>query len=216
MKNLKTPLGIIGLLYIVFGLVMNMWMFVGAWWPTYLYFISIGIGIFLLLINGLTKRLPKFKIWQTLIGISPVVAFYIFIQVNKASDDVFTIPANYKGTIAVIYGQDNGGEKEYENGKRLYRIPKNGVLKTQFELKGETANFGDYYYLTDKGQRIRIESFPYDQPFPDSTKIYVHNWQLGSASDSDGNKFKYQQATIGTKTDSFETDIFKILNNKIK
>lgn len=211
MKRLKTPLGIIGLLYIVFGLVMNIWMFIGAWWPTYLYFLSIGIGIFLLLINGLTKGLPKFKIWQTLIGILPIVAFFIFIQVTKASDDIFIIPADFKGTIVVIYGQENGTEKEYENGKRLYRIPQNGILNTQFELKGETANFGEYYYLTDNGQRVRIESFPYDKPFPDSTKIYVHNWHLGSASDSEGNKFKCQQATIGTKTDSFETDIFKLI-----
>jgi len=134
--------------------------------------------------------------------------------VNKASDDIFIIPEDFKGTIAVIYGQENGTEKEYENGKRLYRIPQNGILKTQFELKGETANFGEYYYLTDNGQRIRIESFPYDQPFPDSNKIYVHTWHLGSASDSEGNKFKYQQATIGTKTDSYKTDIFKILKTK--
>ncbi len=211
MKRLKTPLGIIGLLYIVFGLVMNIWMLIGAWWPTYLYFLSIGIGIFLLLINGLTKRLPRFKIWQTLIGISPIVAFFIFIQVTKASDDIFIIPADFKGTIAVIYGQENSTEKEYEDGKRLYRIPQDGILKTQFKLKGETANFGEYYYLTDNGQRVRIESIPYDNPFPDSTKIYVHNWQLGSASDSEGNKFKYQKATIGTKIDSFETDIFKLI-----
>ena len=177
MKNLKTPLGIIGLLYIVFGLVMNIWMFIGAWWPTYLYLLSIGIGIFLLLINGLTKRLPRFKIWQTLIGISPIVAFFIFIQVTKASDDIFIIPADFKGTIAVIYGQENGTEKKYENGKRLYLIPQNGILKTQFELKGETANFGEYYYQTEDGQRIRISSFPYYENFPDSTKIYVHSWQ---------------------------------------
>jgi len=130
---------------------------------------------------------------------------------TKASDDIFIMTADFKGTIAVIYGQENGTEKEYENGKRLYRIPQNGILKTQFELKGETANFGEYYYLTDDGQRIRIRSFPYYENFPDSTKSYVHSWQLGSATDSEGNKFKYQQATIGTKSDSFETDIFKLI-----
>lgn len=186
-------------------------MFIGAWWPTYLYFLAIGIGIFFLLINGLTKELPNFKLWQTILGISPVIAFYIFIQVNKASEDVFIIPENFKGTIAIVYGQENGNEKEFENGKRLYRIPKNGILKTQFELKGETANFGEYYFETDEDKRIRIKSFPYDQPFPDSKKIYVHNWNLGNASDSEGNKFTYQTATIGTKTDNFETDIFKLL-----
>ena len=211
MKNLKTPLGIIGLIYIIFGLVMNIWMFIGGWWPTYLYFISIGIGILFLLINGLTKRLPKFKIWQLLLGISPVIAFYVFIQVNKSSEDIFIINDNFKGTIVIIYGQENGKEKEFEKDKRIYRIPNNGILKTKFELKGEVASFGKYYYETEQNQKLRLETFPFDKPFPDSTKIYVHSWQLGNATDSEGHKFTYQQATIGNKTDTLETDIFKLL-----
>jgi len=186
-------------------------MFLGAWWPTYLYFIVMGVGVFFLLINRLTKRIPRFKFWQVIIGITPIIVFYTFIQINKASEDIFIVQDNYKGTIAVIYGQKDGTEKELENGKRLYRIPKNGILKTQFNLKGETASFGEYYYETDQNERIRIESFPFDQPFPDSTKNYVHNWRLGSSADSDGNKFKYQQATIGSKTDTFEMNIFKLL-----
>jgi len=190
---------------------MNIWMFLGEFWPTYLYFISMGIGFFFLLINGLTKILPKFKIWQFIIGILPVIVFYAFIQINKSSVDIFIIENNFRGTFAIIYGQKNGAEKEFKNDKRIYRIPNNGILKTQFELKGEVASFGDYYYEVDQKQRIKLESFPFDKQFPDSTKIYVHNWQLGNATDSDGNKFTYQQATIGSKTDSFETDIFKLL-----
>ncbi|MBL3655330.1 DUF6843 domain-containing protein [Fulvivirga sediminis] len=213
MKNLKTPLGIIGILYIFFGLVMNIWMFIDAGWPTYLYFLSIGLGIFFILINGLIKKFRRFKIWQALIGISPVLVYCIFIQVNKPSDDVFIIPANFSGTIVLIYRQEDGAKKEYENRKRIYRIPQNGILKTQFDLKGESAKFGEYYFLTDNGDIVKIEFFPYNQPFPDSTKIYVYNWDLGSASGSDGNKFSYQQVTIGAKTDSFETDLYKLIEN---
>ena len=211
MKNLKTPLGIIGLLYIIFGLVMNVWMFIGEWWPTYLYFISIGIGVLFLLISGLTKRLPRFKIWQLTIGITPILVFYLFIQINKSSEDIFIIQENFKGQIVVIYGQPDGAKKEFEKDKRLYRIPKDGILKTQFKLKGDVASFGEYYYQNDQNKRIKLETFPYYESFPDSTKIYVHNWQLGNTVDSDGNKFTYQQATIGSKTDTFETDVFKIL-----
>jgi len=81
---------------------MNIWMFVDAWWPTYLYFIAMGIGIFFLLINGLTKRIPSFKLWQTIMGISPIIVFYVFIHANMASEDIFIIQENFKGTIAVI------------------------------------------------------------------------------------------------------------------
>ena len=190
---------------------MNVWMFIGEWWPTYLHFISMGIGILFLLINGLTKRLPKFKIWQLLLGISPVIAFYVFIQINKSSEDIFIINDNFKGTIVIIYGQENGTKKEFEKDKRIYRIPNSGILKTKFELKGEVASFGEYYYETEQNQRISLETFPYDKPFPDSTKIYVHSWQLGNTTDSDGNKLTYQQATIGSKNDTLETDIFKLL-----
>lgn len=186
-------------------------MFVGGGWPTYFYFITMGIGIVFLLINRLTKRIPRFKLWQTIIGITPIVGFYFFIQVNKSSEDIFIIQDNYKGTIAVIYGQKNGMKKEFENGKRVYRIPKSGTLKTQFDPKGAYTNFGEYYYETDKNERIIIEYFPTEQEFPDSTKMYVYNWQVGSAIDSEGNKFDYQQATIGRKKDTSENDIFNLL-----
>ncbi len=81
MKNLTTPLGLFGLAYLIYGLVMNIRMFTEQMWPTYLFFISMGIGVFFLAINKLTKRLPKFQFWQIIIGLLPVTAFYLHMKV---------------------------------------------------------------------------------------------------------------------------------------
>lgn len=213
MKNLKTPLGIIGLIYILFGMVMNGWMIIDQWWPTGIFLIAVGIGIVLLFINVLTVNIPYSKLWQTLIGLAPIIAFNIMIHVNQASEDIFIIPEQFKGIITVVYGQENGSEKEFEDRKRLYRIPENGLLKTQFELKGASFTFGEYYFEANQGQRTKIESFAYDNPFPDSLEIYVHQWKFATVFDSNGNEFKYQQSTIGAKSDSFKTDILKLLEN---
>ena len=211
MKKTKTPLGIIGIIYIVIGIILNIIMFVGKWWPTYLFFILIGIGFFFLLLNRLFKKLRNYKLLQIIIGISPLIIFGIFLQMNKSSEDIFLIKNDFRGTIVIIYGQKDGAEKEFENKKRIYRIPKNGILKTQFELKGNKASFGEYYYELNEKMRIKIEQFSFDKPFPDSTKTYVHSWLLGNAQKSGGNEFTYQQVTIGSKKDNFEKDIFKII-----
>lgn len=85
MKNLTTPLGLFGLAYLIYGLVMNIRMFTEQMWPTYLFFISMGIGIFFLTINKLTKRLPSYRLWQIIIGLLPVTAFYVHIKVWNQS-----------------------------------------------------------------------------------------------------------------------------------
>ena len=43
---------------------------------------------------------------------------------NQTEDTVVLIPEGYVGPVLVIYGQTDGAEKEYENGKRVYRIPR--------------------------------------------------------------------------------------------
>lgn len=81
MKNLTTPLGLLGLAYLIYGLVMNIRMYTEEMWPTYLFFISMGIGVLFLAINKITKRLPSYRVWQVIIGLLPVTAFFIHVKV---------------------------------------------------------------------------------------------------------------------------------------
>lgn len=74
---------------------------------------------------------------------------------QSADDVIWLLSDNYKGAVVVIHNQNNGEDEVYENGKRVYRIPKNGVLETKFK-----ANYGTFhqkvYYQKENGERIEI------------------------------------------------------------
>ncbi|QMU65411.1 MAG: hypothetical protein GKR88_14710 [Flavobacteriaceae bacterium] len=66
------------------------------------------------------------------IKMAGVVFGFISCTYRKAEDIIRLIPEGYIGPVLVVFDQKNGEPKEYEDGKRVYRIPKSGVLKTQF------------------------------------------------------------------------------------
>lgn len=43
------------------------------------------------------------------------------------------VPNGYIGWIFIFYDQKNGEIEKYEDGRRLYKIPANGILKTKFK-----------------------------------------------------------------------------------
>ena len=74
---------------------------------------------------------------------------------KQAENTIRLIPKDYIGPVLVIFNQQEGEAKEYEGDKRVYKIPENGVLKTQFE-----PNYGvqkhEYYYVDNNGKRTEI------------------------------------------------------------
>jgi hypothetical protein len=74
---------------------------------------------------------------------------------NKGEDSIRLIPKNYTGPVLIVFNQDDGEPKEYEEGKRLYRISKEGILKTQF-----SPNYGiqkhQFFYIDSLGNREEI------------------------------------------------------------
>jgi hypothetical protein len=58
-------------------------MFTEQMWPTYLFFISMGIGILFLIINRLARNFAKKWIWQVLLGILPLAAFLIYSRIHS-------------------------------------------------------------------------------------------------------------------------------------
>lgn len=54
---------------------------------------------------------------------------------NTAEPATYFLPENFEGMFTVIYSQKFGKLKEYENGRRIYRIPGSGILMTQFDFQ---------------------------------------------------------------------------------
>lgn len=95
------------------------------------------------------------------IPIATILIMYSFSCVvsvlTRPEKETFLIPQNYSGNIYIIYNQKNCVAKEYENDRRIYRIPDNGILLTQFE--DEYGRVDQEYYFVDKvGKRTKLKS----------------------------------------------------------
>lgn len=153
MKNLKTPLGIFGIAYLIYGLVMNYRMFTEKMWPTYLFFISMGIGIIFLAINKSTKRLPNFRFWQILIGILPVTLFYVYTKVlnnNYPTQTEITQNTSYKN------GNLNNGDIIFQTSKSSQSKAIQLATESKYSHMGIIYKNGDKYFVYEAVQPVKL------------------------------------------------------------
>ncbi len=77
---------------------------------------------------------------------------------------VFYVPEGFKGTVVVVFEQENGREKEYINDERVYRIPKDGVLYSKFEEPVKGTIYHKYYYVKNNSVLREIKQYiPYSE-----------------------------------------------------
>jgi uncharacterized protein YycO len=153
MKNLKTPLGIFGIAYLVYGLVMNYRMFTEKMWPSYLFFISMGIGIIFLAINKSTKRIPNFRFWQILIGILPVTLFYVYTKVlnnNDPTQTEITQNTSYKS------GNLNNGDIIFQTSKSSQSKAIQLATESKYSHMGIIYKNGEKYFVYEAMQPVKL------------------------------------------------------------
>ncbi len=90
-----------------------------------------------------------------------ILVFIILIScftncAQKAEDSIRLIPEGYVGPVLIIFNQEDGEPVEYEGDKRMYRIPKNGILKTQFKPNFGVQNIR-FFYVDAKNKREEIQ-----------------------------------------------------------
>ena len=142
----------------IIGIILNILMFINKAWPTSIFAILFLIGLCFYLISKWFKTISNLT--QILIIIFPFLTYYVYYKVNEPSKDIFLIPQNYRGKVAIIYDQKNGENEEYEGKYRIYKIPENGILKTKFKVKGDVWNIGDAkYYFVYNNKRIPIKQY---------------------------------------------------------
>ncbi len=75
---------------------------------------------------------------------------------DRAEPETFLIAKGYRGKINVIFNQPKGQVEKYENGRRLYEIPANGILLTRFR-----DDYGlidqQYFYVDPSGKREALK-----------------------------------------------------------
>lgn len=70
-----------------------------------------------------------------------------------AEPETFLIPDNYTGVIVIVFEQNDGEDKLYKGEKRIYEIPKNGILYTKF-TRPEGVLSQEFYYKSNQLRKI--------------------------------------------------------------
>ena len=118
------------------------------------------IGIIQILISRISLKIKN--LWQIFWTLLPIFIGFVIFQVTSESKDVFLIPEKFRGKITIQYNQKDGAEKEFEGlWWRIYKVPKNGILNTKFEIKGNSISYSGskYFFVDNNGNRKEIKQF---------------------------------------------------------
>jgi len=150
--------------------------------------------------NSYMSRIKK----RILIGLTIFIGIsaFLYYQLHHGKDEVYLLPNGFTG-IVYIYSSEQGAKKEFEgtwlDKVRVYRIPNNGVLLTQFE-PSERFRKVSYFYVDSQGNRTELQS-PYTQNrkgFILKPKTHVASIYRESVLDENDNPLIYDSFLVGT------------------
>ncbi len=127
---------------------------------------------------------------------------------KQPEPETYLLPYGFKGKVNIIFNQSKGASAKYENGRRLYEIPSNGILLTQFKDEEGIVNH-EYYYIDSTGKRTELKIFSDDEK--DKIKDTVGVFRDGTVgvygNSSDPKSLSYQEfyVTNGSEIDSYFT-----------
>lgn len=79
---------------------------------------------------------------------------------QMAEAEIHLIPAGYMGNIYIFHNVPDGEPLLYEGRTRVYRIPKDGILRSQGPLnEGSIISSQQYFYVGPDGKRERITGY---------------------------------------------------------
>jgi hypothetical protein len=123
--------------------------------------------------------------------------FYLdYFALSRGEEEIHLLPEGFEGPVVIVFNKSDGQPKEYERKKRVYRIPPNGVLKTQFAESSGTWKWrnAEYFYVGKDGSRAPIPYDPFKKLPADSTRIEVQANSVGTGEakrrDGAGNIFQ--------------------------
>jgi len=113
---------------------------------------------------------------KILIALNLLLTSLFVSCIKKGESTIYLIPEGYRGAIEVVYNQDGssisyknafgrdttysrplGEPQKYESSSRVYMIPKNGILLTQFK-ENSGVHKNEYYYIDSSGNRKKLNT----------------------------------------------------------
>ena len=121
-----------------------------------------------------------------------------YTQRNQGEAETILVPEGYVGPILII-PDSNGTPREYENGRRLLRIPASGVLLTRFPEQHSWVSPTLYYVVGADGRRTPLPVIDFDTDLSDTLAVWERGaglyWALGDTT----GKVDYAEKLIATR-----------------
>lgn len=89
---------------------------------------------------------------------------------RKSESSIYCLPNHFVGDALLIFDQPIGAPVEYRGRARLYRIPANGVLQTQFKPDYGLHIPDRFYYVDARGEFIK--ELPYFNKASERAGVY--------------------------------------------
>jgi hypothetical protein len=79
----------------------------------------------------------------------------------KCEKEVYLIPEGFRGIILIFYDQPDGLPAEYLGDTRVYKVPKSGLMKSQFRPNGGCMSDEriHFFYVDSSGNQKPITYF---------------------------------------------------------
>ena len=144
---------------------------------------------------------------------------FMLTACSQGEREIILVPKNFKGYIIIVYEQKNGVPIKYEADKRVYKIPQNGILKTQFKSNEGLREFPEYYYGSIAPEN-KLYSFAEINKVPIDTIVgFMGATGTVRKSSKSNDYFEFSEFYICTKSDIIKLqrqvekfDILKFMN----
>ena len=155
-----------------------------------------------------------------------------FLSCNNPEPETYLIPQGFIGRVNVIFNQKGGAKPKYENGRRIYEIPNDGILLTQCQEEYGLIDHR-YYYIGANGEKTALKIYQYDHNKDGTVKWKINNPnEIGIFNDGttgqygntgSANSAKWQEFIVSSfnaldsleSLDSFNKRISKLINVKL-
>lgn len=140
---------------------------------------------------------------------------------QQAEPETYLIPSDFTGKVNILFNKVTGEAEEYDGKRRVYKIPLDGILVTQFKKNDGTID-REYYSVDKTGKRTRLGVFMLNHSKSDTAEYIVGDknkkgifgdgisGQYGNTNDS--KSVQYQEFIVSSynQLDSFYTKEYRI------
>ena len=183
--------------------------YVSAWPVAALLFLGAALSLIVILIGKrTTSRVPRiasFAINGSILALHSIIILGMIAVSIGVEREKFIMPEGYQGDVYVIHSVENGEPEKRAFRQVIYRIPLDGILRTQVPLK-HGWTWPTYYYEHPDGTQERILN---DWPTtvhrtPENLKNYKDFGVFFPRTGSMHNSFakcsvEFEQFYVGTK-----------------